>query len=161
MQYSAIPKTSHAITEVATGTAIKTLLQVATPSTTDIAVVAWGVSFDGTAAANPAGVVTLVDVDVAATSLTALTPELWKNPKGQASLCVSGTSATGYGAGAEGTIGASRILDGEQVHPQGAYSVWFPPDKMPIVAVSRFLRIRALFSVDVNCIPWIIWQEPA
>lgn len=37
---------------VTTGTAIKTLLQVATPATTNILVFEWGISFDGAAAAD-------------------------------------------------------------------------------------------------------------
>jgi hypothetical protein len=145
--------------EVATSAALKTLLQVATPSTTDIRVKGWGLSFDGVVVTNPAGVVTLIDVDVAATVST-LTPEEWESDDGQASLCVGGTAATGYNASAEGTIGASRILDGQEVHPQTGYSIWFP-NKGPRVKASRFLRIRALFSVDINGIPWIIWEEPA
>jgi hypothetical protein len=158
--YIAIPKATHAIVEVATGTAIKTLLQVATPSTTDIRVLGWGISFDGIVATNPAGVVTLVDVDVAAT-VTSLTPEEFGSDDNQASLCVGGTAATGYLATAEGTIGGSRILDGQNVHPQTGYALWFPSDARPKVKASRFLRIRALFSVDINGIPWIVWQEPA
>ncbi len=158
--YLAVPKATHALVEVATGTAIKTLLQVATPSTTDIRIHAWGVSFDGTAAANPPGQCTLIDVDVAAT-VTTLTAEEWESEDAQASLCVGGVSATGYNASAEGTIGASRILDGQNVHPQTGYGVWFPELRRPRVKPSRFLRIRALFSVDVNGIPWVLYEEPA
>ena len=159
-EYLAIPKSSHALVEVATGTAIKTLLQVATPSTTNIRVVAWGVSFDGIVVTNPAGQVTLIDTDVAAT-VTTLTPEEWGNADSQASLCVGGTTATGYNATAEGTIAGSTILDGQNVHPQTGYSIWFPERERPIVKASRFLRVRALFSVDINGIPWVLWQEPA
>jgi hypothetical protein len=156
----AMPKSSNAIVEVATGTAIKTVLQVATPSTTDIELVAWGVSFDGTVSTNPAGVVTLADYDVAAT-VTSLTPEKYGSEFDQSSLCVGGTSATGYNASAEGSITASILRDGQNVHPQGAYSLWWPENDRPKIKVSKFLRIRCLFSVDVNCIPWIIWKEPA
>lgn len=158
--YKAIPKTSHAITEVATGTALKTLLQVATPSTTDIRIVGWGISFDGVVVTNPSGVVTLIDVDVAAT-VTSLTPEKWGAGFNQNSLCVGGASATGYNATAEGSITASTILDGQNVHPQSGYALWYPEASRPKIAISRFLRIRALFSVDINAIPWIVWQEPA
>lgn len=158
--YLAVPKSSHAVVEVATGTAIKTVLQVATPSTTDIRVVAWGISFDGIVAADAPGVVTLIDVDVAAT-VTALTPEEWGSDDNTASLCVSGTSATGYNGSAEGTIGASRILDPQNIHPTTGYSIWFPERERPRVKASRFLRIRTLFAVTVNGIPWILWQEPA
>lgn len=157
--YLAVPKSSHAPAEVATSTARKTLLQVATPSTTDIRVKAWGVSFDGVVVTNPPGIVDLIDVDVAAT-VTTLTPEEWESDDGQASLCVGGASATGYNATAEGAITASRILDSQEVHPQNGYAVWFP-NKGPRIKPSRFLRIRALFSVDINGIPWIVWEEPA
>lgn len=158
--YLATPKASHAPVEVATTTARKTLLQVATPSTTDIRIRAWGVSFDGVVVTNPSGQVDLIDVDVAA-AVTTLTPEEWGSDDAQASLCVGGASATGYNASGEGTIGASRILDAQNVHPQSGYALWFPSEARPKVKASRFLRIRALFSVDINGIPWILWEEPA
>jgi hypothetical protein len=158
--YMAIPKAAHAVVEVATGTAIKTLLQVALPATTDIRVVAWGVSFKGVVPTNPSGVVTLLDTDVAAT-VTNLTPEEWGSEENQNSLCVgTGGNLTGYNATAEGTITISRILDGQEVHPQTGYSIWFPSPALPRVKPGRFLRIRGSFTVDVNSIPWILWQEP-
>ena len=158
-RYHAIPKTSHAIVEVATTALLRTMLQVATPSTTKIRVVAWGISFDGIVVTNPAGVVDLIDVNVAAT-VTTLTAEEWGSSDQQASLCVGGTALTGYNGSAEGSITNSIILDGQQVHPQTGYSIWYPDGKGPVVEKSRFLRIRTLFSVTINCIPWIIWDEP-
>lgn len=158
--YIATPKTSHAITEVATGTSVKTVLQVATPSTTDIRVCGWGISFDGTAPSAAPGICVLIDVDVAAT-VTALSPDDWGSDDNQSSLCVSGTSATGYNASAEGSIGGSRVLDPQEVHPQSGYSVWFPDRALPRVKASRFLRIRCTFAADVNSVPWIVWREPA
>jgi hypothetical protein len=158
--FMAIPKATHDLVEVATSAALKTVLQVATPSTTNIRIVAWGISFDGIVATNPAGRVQLVDVDVAAT-VTALTPEEWGNADSPASLCVSGTAATGYNATAEGTIGASTILDGQNIHPQTGYAVWFPDRAGPLVKASRFLRVRCTFSVDIGSLPWILWEEPA
>lgn len=156
--YLAIPKTSHALTEVATGTTVKTVLQIATPSTTDIRVVAWGISFDGVSATAEPGHVALVDVDVAAT-VTSLTAEEWGSDDNPASLCIGGTAATGFNASAEGTIAGSRILDGQVVHPQTGYSLWLP--EKPKVKASRFLRVRATFAATVNCIPWVLYQEPA
>lgn len=158
MLYMAIPKAAHALVEVATGTALKTLLQVATPSTTDIRVVAWGLSFDGTSASAAPGQVTLIDTDVAAT-VTTLTPEKWSSDDMPASLCVGGTAATGYNGTAEGTITNSRILDGQNVHPQTGYAVWLP--ERPRVKASRVLRLRVLFAADVNCLPWLLFLEPA
>ena len=156
--YLAIPKATDAAVEVATSALLKTLLQVAVPSTTDIRVVAWGISFDGVSPTAVPGVMELIDVNVAAT-VTTLTPEEWGSDDSQASLCVGGAALTGYNASAEGTITASRLLDGQNVHPQTGYSIWFP--ERPKVKASRFLRIRALFAVTVNGLPWILWEEPA
>lgn len=159
-RYMAVPRASNIPVVVATGTAIKTVLQVATPAATDIRVHAWGISFAGIVGTNPAGICTLYDTDVAAT-VTAATPEEWQSDDLVASLCVGGTSATGYNASAEGSVGAtSRILDPQLVHPQSGYSIWFP-EGGPRVKASRFLRIRTTFSVDVNCLPWIVFEEPS
>ena len=156
--YIAVPKTSHAMTLVATGATVKTVLQVATPSTTDLLVLAWGISFDGASGSAVPGVCVLIDVDVAAT-VTSLTPEKWRTTNAVTALCVGGTSATGYNGSAEGSITDSHTLDAQQVHPQSGYSIWFP--EPPKVNVSRFLRIRTTFAATVNCLPWIIFQEGA
>jgi|SRR5215471_4777615 len=163
-EYIAAPRATSAPFEptvvALTAATTKTVLQVATPSTTDIAVLGWGVSFDASAAGQP-GWAQLVSVDVAAT-VTTLTPELWGNELQQASLCVGGTSATGHTATAEGTItGTPRQIDVEEVYPQSGYSVWFPDAHVPRVAPSKFLRIRVKMPGTPNCIPWIVWAEPA
>ena len=158
--FLATPNTSHAITVVATTTAVKTVLQIGVPSTTDIRVHGWGISCKGIAAADPAGDVCLIDTDVAAT-VTSLTPEEWESSNAATSLCVGGAALTGYNASAEGSIGGSVILDPQAVHPQGAYGVFFPEGRRPRVAPSRFLRIRTTYTVTVNVIPWILWEEPA
>jgi hypothetical protein len=146
---------------VATGTVVKTVLQVLTPSTTDIRVFAWGVSFDGVTSTAIPGICTLTDVDVAATSGTGTVPEEWESDDQVASLCVSGTGATGYNFTAEGTIAGARILDSQLVHPQTGYSIWFLPGRHARVKASRSLRIRTTFAATVNVLPWIIWEEPA
>lgn len=158
--YAAMPKTSHDILVVATTAALKTVLQVATPATTDLRVVAWGISFKGVAVTDPPGEVSLLDANVAAT-VTSLTPEKWGSDDAPTSLCVGGASATGVSASAEGSITASRLLDPQLVHPQAGYSIWFPERARPLIQISRFLRIRTDFSVDISCVPWIVWEEPS
>jgi len=148
--------TTAAQVPVTTGTAIKTLLQVATPSTTTITVIAWGVSFDGSAAAAP-GKVELCETDVAAT-VTSLTPTKW-NDTAVASLCVGGTAATGYTATAEGTITAVRMFDAELVAPTNQFVREFALGREPVLAISKFLRIRVTFAAATNAIAWILWSE--
>lgn len=141
----------------------KTVLQLATPSTTDIRVLGWGVSFDAAAAAQP-GWCQLIALSYAAT-VTAMTPEPWGNTLAPASLCVSGTTASGYNASGEGTPGTADMeIDAQHVYPQSGYGVFFPDSgagNQSRVAPSRFLRLRCKFPAAVNVLPWIIYGEPA
>lgn len=149
--------TTAAQVPVATGTAIKTLLQVATPSNTDLKIIEWGISFDGTAANTP-GKIELIQTDVAA-SVSSLTPSVYGNPNAPASLSVGGAALTGFTATAEGTITATRVFDSQLLPPTGPYVKQFPLGREPWVPVSKFLRIRVTFGTTVNAICYIIWEE--
>lgn len=158
--YLAIPGAgSGSAAQVSTGTSLKTLLQVATPSTTRITVRAWGISFEGTSSTATPIQVDFSDTNVAAT-VTALTPDEWESTDSQPSLCVGGTSATGSNASAEGTITDARMLDSQLVHPQSGYSIWYPESARPTVVASRFLRVRTTAGASVDAIPWILFAEP-
>jgi hypothetical protein len=143
---------------VATGTNIKTLLQIATPSTAEIKVIEWGISFDGNAAAVP-GIVELIETDVAATSGSSLTPTKWENPNGVVSLCVGGTGATCYSPSSEGTITTVRTLDVGHIMGTNQYVKQFPLGREPRIPVSKFLRVRVKFAASVNAICYVIWDE--
>jgi hypothetical protein len=81
-------------------------------------------------------------------------------PSDAASMMTLGTSATGFTASAEGTVGAtSRLLAHRQVPPNGGYEYEFPLGREPRVAVSRFLRIRVTAAAAVNASCWIRWEE--
>lgn len=149
--------TTAAQVKVTTGTAIKTLLQIATPATREIEVLEWGVSFDGTTAATP-GVVELVQTDVAAT-VTSLTPTVYRPSNAPASLCVGGASATGYTATAEGTITVVRMFDAQLIAPTNQFIKQFPLGDEPLIAVSKFLRIRVTFGAAINGLAYIRWRE--
>ena len=165
VEFSAIPRATTTpfepvvIAMVAATT--KTVLQVATPSTTDIIVLGWGLSMDGASGTAVPVIAHLIDGDVAASTGTSLTPETWGNADQQASLCIGGAALTGYNFGTEGTMTAVRMFDAEHTHPQAGYSVWFPEAVRPRVKPSRFLRIRVKAPAIVNVIPWIVWAEPA
>lgn len=146
-----------AMAPVTTGTALKTLLQVATPSTRTIRVIEWGISFDGSSAATP-GKVELIETDVAAT-VTSVTPTKFNDPNAPASLCVGGASATGHTATAEGTITATRLLDYQLIAPTSQYIKQFPLGRECEVAVSKFLRIRVTFGTAVNAVCYCVWEE--
>jgi len=125
--YNGASPTTAALAPVTTGTAIKTMLQIATPSTEQLRVVEWGISFDGSAAATP-GKIELIETDVAATVTAHVAAGIIKvnSPNDVASLVTLGTSATGYTASAEGTTTASRLLDYQLIAPTGQYVIQYP-----------------------------------
>jgi hypothetical protein len=139
--------TTAALASVTTGTSIKTMLQLATPSTRMIQILEWGFSLDDPPGAD--GVIELLQTDVAATVTAHVASGVVNlDPNGTASLLSLGTSATGYTATAEGTITATRPFDAVSLSSVSgesglSYVRTFMPDDRPIVAVSKFLRVRA------------------
>lgn len=158
--YNGPMPTTAAIPKVTTGTAIKTMLQLAPPSTRPLTVAGWGISFDGSAAATPI-VCELIQTDVAATVTAHVAAGLmpFNDPNAPASLLTLGTAATGYTATAEGTITATRVLDLEDVQPTNQYVNWFPEGREPQVPLSKFLRVRVTAGTAVNCHCWVVWGE--
>jgi hypothetical protein len=158
--------TTAAQQKVPTGTAIKTQLQLATPSTRQIRIIEWGWSLDAAPATTGTGAVELLQTDVAATVTAHVASGILNlDPNGTASLLTLGTSATGYNASGEGTTTASRVFDSTLVGgvSNGAspteYVRTFLPGYQPVVAVSRFLRVRTNFSATVNMQTFVTFEE--
>jgi len=146
--------------KVTTGTAIKTLMQISTPATLQITVKAWGISFDGSAAATPIEC-ELVDCNVAATVTAYVAADIAKfsAPNDIASQITLGTANSGYTASAEGATTISRILDAQLVAPTNQYLYQFPLGEEPIVAAGLFLRVRVTAAAAVNAYCWVLWGE--
>jgi len=158
--------TTAATAKVTTGTSIKTMLQIATPSTRQLQILSWGYSIDAAPATTGTGIVELIQTDVAATVTAHVAAGVQPaDPNGTASLMTLGTSATGYTATAEGTITATRLFDAQTVlgvsnGAQGnEYLRDWMPDERPLVAASKFLRVRVTFSAAVNMLCWVTWAE--
>jgi len=156
--------TTAAQASVTTGTAIKTMLQVATPSTRQIQLISWGFSIDDPPGAD--GVVELLQTDVAATVTAHVAAGIQPlDPNAPASLCAGGTALTGYTATVEGTTAASRVFDAISLSSVSGesgltYVYQWMPDERPIIAISKFLRVRATTpttAVDMRC--WVCWDE--
>lgn len=156
-------QTTAAFAPVATGTSIKTMLQVK-PSATIIArIIEWGISFDGYAAALP-GKVELIETDVAATVTAAVAADITKIDGDALSggdvttnLIQVGTTATGYTSSGEGSIASVRNLDAPQfISPTTQYQKQFPLGREPIIQVGKFARIRVTFGTTVNCYCYMI-----
>lgn len=164
-KYVATPHTAAgAVVDLAPAVGLKTVLQVGVPAAVFMDILGWGISIAGTAPGDVPFYAYLMEGDVAATAGTALTPDPWDTPAGQASLCVGGTGATSYSAAyTEGTIAASRVFDSQRVHPQTGYSVWFPSDARPecgLQASARYVRVRVnAVTTAYNLVPWLVWEE--
>jgi len=152
--------TTAALVPVTTGTAIKTLLQIATPSTLELEVVQWGISFDGTTFGAKIRC-ELIETDVAATVTAHGATGIVRvtDPPGLASQVTLGTTATGFTASGEGTTTASRLLDYQLVDQSSAYSYTWSLGNYPIIAASKFLRVRVTATAAVNAAAFVTWQE--
>lgn len=160
MAHNGPMQTTASPVSVTTGTAVKTLLQIAFPSTNDCLIKAWGISFDGSAAATP-GKVELIETDVAATVTALVAADITKysDPAGRASQITLGTAASGYTASAEGTIAAVRTFDMQLIAPTNQYVYQWPLGQEPYAQLSKFVRVRVTFGAAVNAYCWIIWEE--
>lgn len=146
---------------VATTTTLKTLLQIASPSTRVLRIVEWGVSFDGSAAATPVAC-ELIQTDVAATVTAHVSAGVqpFDDPNAPASLVTLGTSATGYNASAEGSITATRTADVQFVSPTTSFVRQWPLGREYVLPVSKFLRVRVKATgTGVNAYAYVVWLE--
>lgn len=162
--YNAAAPTTAAMVKVTTGTAIKTMLQIATPSTRQAQLISWGYTLDAVPGST-GGIVELLQTDVAATVTAHVAAGVQPlDPNAPASLMTLGTSATGYTASAEGTTTATRSFDTVLVPPTAGatnltYEYQWMPDERPILAISKFLRVRVTFAAAVNMLCWVCWDE--
>lgn len=150
--------------KVGTGTAIKTMLQLATPSTRQMQLIAWGFSID--VVPGVLGEVELLQSDVGATVTQHVASGIQPlDPNAPPSLLdISGVTKSGYNASVEGATTATRVFDVKEI-PTGAgatemtYEKIWMGDARPIIAVSRFLRVRCTMGANVNMVTWVTWDE--
>lgn len=157
----AMPTTAAPVV-VATGTAIKTLLQFKPSATILAKIIEWGISFDGFTAAAPIKC-ELIETDVAATVTAHVANDLHKLDAAALSggdqstnLIQVGTAATGYTASVEGSITSSRLLDVQLVAPTNQYLKQFPLGREPVVQISKFARIRVTAGTSVNAYCYMV-----
>lgn len=158
-------QTTAAFAAVATGTSIKTMLQVKPGATVTAKILEWGISFDGSAAATP-GKVELIETDVAATVTAAAAADFTKLDSDAlmggdptTALFSVGTTSTGYTASGEGSITAVRNLAGPQfIAPTTQFIQQFPLGREPVIQAAKFARIRVTFGTTVNAYCYMVLQ---
>lgn len=150
--------TTAAQAVVTTGTAIKTMLQL--KPFNQCKIVAWGVSFDGSAAATPIKCELLETGTVFGTVTASADADCIKmNGADQAVASVAGltlgTSATGYTCTSEGSITTVRMFDAQLVAPTNQYIYQFPLGQEPVLVIGNACRIRVTAGAAVNAYCWI------
>lgn len=154
--------TTGAQQSVAVAAATKTMLQLATPASRQLRVISWGYSLSGPLA----GTIDLCGQDVADTVTAHVAAGLVPlDPNGTASLLTLGTAASGYSASAQGSPTATRMFDSQQIGATAGdnelnYTYQFMPNEQPIIAISKFLKVRATFaatSINMQC--FVCWEE--
>lgn len=163
--FNGAKNTTAAPVKVTTGTAIKTMLQIA--PLVPMYVVEWGFSVDGSAAATP-GEVELVETGAIAATVTATASAditaydadalLWVAGGGSmSSFFTLSTSGTGYTATVEGSTTVARNLAGPQlVAPTTELIEQFPLGDRPLLQSGDFTRIRCTFGAAVNAYCYVI-----
>ena len=167
--------TTAAPTSQPTGTAIRTMLQVAPlVSSFPVRLVEWNINFDGFAAAAP-GKVELFACTGAATMSSAhaaadVMPygsrlDTPANTAGTTGSPLSlGTALTGYATAAvtEGTVATCRMFDFQLLAPSATYCKQWPLGREPQLggnsATQEFLRVRVTFAASVNAYIQVIFE---
>ena len=150
--------TTAAFAPVTTGTSIKTMLQLKPFNVARIT--AWGISFDGSAAATP-GKVELLETGTIFGIVTASADvDVFKTGGGdQANASVAGltlgTTATGYTCTSEGSIVATKILDSVLLPPTAPYVYQFPLGAQPLMLIGNCYRVRVTFAAAINAVCWV------
>lgn len=156
--YNGAMPTTAKFVAVTTGTNIKTMLQLKPFNQAKI--VAWGISFDGSAAATPIAVELLETGTVFGTVTASVDADCVKmGGTDQAVASVAGltmgTSATGYTCTSEGTITTTRLFDAQLVAPTNQYIYQFPLGQEPVLVIGNACRIRVHAGAAVSAICWI------
>ena len=150
--YSAAVPTTAAMVRIATGTAIKTHLQLTAAATNEPTIVAWGVDFESV----PSVFVNcelIQTTTVAGTGATAVTPTPMRSP------VVAAVTTAGFGPSAEGTVVATtKVFDSRLLMAQ-SFAWEFSLGREPVLAASQVLRVRMTTSVTINALCWIMFEE--
>lgn len=150
---------------ITTGTAIKTMLQLATNTTTPaLRFVEWWVEFDGSTAATPIKVELMRHTSAPQTTLTAYVAgdiARVNDPNAPASSIQLGAALSGFSnTTTEVTpTGTPVSLETHFVPPTSGIYVQFPLGREPEVQVSAFARVRTTAAAAVNCIAGVMWEE--
>jgi hypothetical protein len=152
--------TTAAPAPVTTGTAVKTMIQLATTANREARIVEWSWEGDASAAATPGTMELLFHGAGAATVTSYQAGDIKKyDPNGPSSQLSLGVSHSGFTASVEGTPASGTFSIVHQVPPTSGAYFQYPFGREPEVAVSTFVRLRNKFAAAINATCMIAWEE--
>jgi len=143
---------NNASEEALAAATAESILKVIAPSTQELEILAWGVSFDGVSPTAEPVQVQLVRYSDAGTWSTTVTPVKW-NPSTSAAI----QSTAKEDCTVEPTV--SAVLDYQEVHPQGGTKEFYPIGEAPVIAASGGVGIKCTAPAAVNVVGHIRFRE--
>lgn len=138
--------------EIATGTTIKTILELRAGANADLVIRGVEMGFKGVTATDAPILVELVRNDADGSGGSAVTPI---NEDPRVSGTIGATAKSGPAASAN-----SAVLRTWEVHPQGGTVTYqFPPGERPVIQRSKGCALRVTAGVTVNCTAAILFEE--
>jgi hypothetical protein len=158
--YNGPAVTTTAPVPVATGTSVKTMIQLSTSASKEAKVIEWWSTGDASAAAVPGTAELLFHGSGAATVTAYVTADIRKyEPNSVNCLLTLGTANSGYTASAEGTPAGGTFSIVQQAPPTSGVYIQYPFGREPEMAASTFLRLRNKFAATVNTTCGVAWEE--
>lgn len=165
--YNSALATTAAPVKQPTGTAIRTMMQLRTATNVNARLIAWGCSFDGSAAATP-GQIELFENTAAATMSTAYAAadiqpygayNSVANTAGSTGVPFNLSTATsGFATAAvtEGTVAGYRMADLVMLSPTGPYVYQWPLGREFELTPQMYFRCRVTFGTTINMYIWVL-----
>lgn len=141
--------------EVATGTSLKTILEVKAPAANDIVLREIAIGFDGVTATDAPIQVTLAKTDGDGTGTAA--EERYDDLRiAEGTYAIQAEAKYSFSAESANP----ELLLPFEIHPQGGGLVYpFPPGERIVIPRGKAAAIRVLAGVGVNCHASIKWEE--
>jgi hypothetical protein len=151
---------------ISTGTALKTMMQIATgTNAAPIRIVEWWTEFNGSAAATPI-TVELLGSNAAQTSLVAyvaadITPANDASVLTAGTTIQLGTALSGYNNSNDPGVTPTSVRNYAThfVPPTSGIYIQYPLGREPEQAIAKFVRHRTTAGAAVNCYVGITWEE--
>lgn len=135
-----------------TAATAKSVIEIATSSTTRIKIIEWWVEFDGVTASNTPAKLEVGRFSAAVTTASSYTSSKYDVADG-ASTATAKTNTSSEGAGTVSDVFLHRCP------PTSGLYVQYPLGRELVVANSSFFRIRVTAAQTVNCTAGVSWEE--